>query len=81
MHALHPCPHFVGLWVVIVERVVAALRICRRQENVDVLSSIRTQSVQMQIQDSTHTDFACCVAASSLQRHRRHRIRLRSEAC
>ena len=41
MHALHSCPHFVGLRVVIIERVVAALRICKIQENVDVLSGIR----------------------------------------
>ena len=41
MHALHSCPHFVGLWVVIIEGVVAALRVCRTQENVYVLSRIR----------------------------------------
>lgn len=81
MHALHSCPHFVGLRVVIIERVVAALRICKIQENVDVLSGIRKLTIQMHIQGSIHTDSACYVAAFSLQRHRRHRIRLRSEAC
>ncbi len=57
---MHSCTHFVGLWVVIVERVVAALRVCRTQENVGVQSSTTQviRSEQMHIRDSIHTDSA-----------------------